>query len=189
VEDRDLKFYVVSDLVTETKGQLNVELRDLTGSKLLSMKKDVVVAPLQSRAYLAVPVSQFLTNRDPRNLMIYCELLSADGSVISSNEYFFEPAKNLLLPSAQLSVDVMKVRSGYKLTLTSDKLAKAVYVSTKTDGFFSDNYFDVLPDKPVQIEFRTKANVPVDEFRKQLKLRSLKDAFPATEPATTNKQM
>lgn len=187
MEEKDLKFYVVSDLVTEMKGQLNVELRDLAGSKLFSMKKDVVVAPLQSRAYLAVPVSQFLTNRDPRSLMIYCELLSADGRLISSNEYFFEPAKSLMLPSAQLTVDVIKVQSGYKLTLTSDKLAKAVYVSTKTDGFFSDNYFDVLPDKPVQIEFRTKANVRVDEFRKQLKVRSLKDAFPTTEPATTKK--
>ncbi|HSB29338.1 MAG TPA: glycoside hydrolase family 2 protein, partial [Pyrinomonadaceae bacterium] len=187
MEEKDLKFYVVSDLVTEMKGQLNVELRDLAGSKLFSMKKDVVVAPLQSRAYLAVPVSQFLTNRDPRSLMIYCELLSADGRLISSNEYFFEPAKSLMLPSAQLTVDVIKVQSGYKLTLTSDKLAKAVYVSTKTDGFFSDNYFDVLPDKPVQIEFRTKANVRVDEFRKQLKVRSLKDAFPTTEPATSKK--
>jgi hypothetical protein len=45
--------------------------------------------------------------------------------------------------------------NGYKLTVTSDKLAKAVYLSSKTAGFCSDNYFDVLPDKPVELEFRT----------------------------------
>jgi len=116
--------------------------------------------------------------------MIYCELLSANGRVISSNEYFFEPAKSLALPTPQISVEVVKASNGYRVTLTSDKLAKAVYLSAKTDGFFSDNYFDLLPDKPVQIEFRTKVNVPLAEFRKQLKVRSLKDAFPTTEPVT-----
>jgi beta-mannosidase len=92
-----------------------------------------------------------------------------------------------MLPSAQITSDVVKVRDGYKVTLTSNKLAKAVYLSTRTDGFFSDNYFDLLPDKPVQIEFRTKVNVPIDEFRKQLKVRSLKDAFPAMGPTTIGK--
>jgi beta-mannosidase len=116
--------------------------------------------------------------------MIYCELLGLDGNVISSNEYFFEAAKNLTLPSSRVTAEVVKARNGYKLILTSDKLAKAVYLSTKTDGFFSDNYFDVLPDRPVQIEFRTNATVPVEEFRKQLQVRSLKDAFPAMEPTT-----
>ncbi|HEY6244973.1 MAG TPA: glycoside hydrolase family 2 protein, partial [Pyrinomonadaceae bacterium] len=179
-EEKQLRFYVVSDLITETKAVLNVELRDLDGNKLSNARKDVVIAPLQSRPYLSVPVSQFLLNRDSKNLMIYCELLSADGRVLSSNEYFFEPAKSLALPTPKVSVEAVKASNGYKVMLTSDKLAKAVYLSAGTDGFFSDNYFDLLPDKPVQIEFRTKVNVPLEEFRKQLKVRSLKDAFPAT---------
>jgi beta-mannosidase len=118
--------------------------------------------------------------------MVYCEFVS-DGKVISTNEYFFEPFKNLLLPTAQINFDVVKVRSGYKVTLTTNKLAKSVYLSTKTDGFFSDNYFDLFPDKPVDVEFRTRANVPLEEFRNQLKVRSLKDAFGSGEVTVTSK--
>jgi beta-mannosidase len=97
--------------------------------------------------------------------------------VISSNEYFFQPFKDLLLPPAQINFEVAKNPNGFKVTLTTNKLAKSVYLSAKTDGFFSDNYFDLLPDKPLEVEFRTRVNVPLDEFRNQLRIRSLRDAF------------
>lgn len=184
VEEKDLKFYVVSDLVAETKAVLNVELRDLDGNKLYGTRQNVLIAPLRSQSYFSVAVGDLLKNRDSKNVMVYCELLGLEGKVISSNEYFFEPAKSLTLPSPQITSEVVKVRGGYKVMLTSDKLAKAVYLSTKTEGFFSDNYLDLLPDKPVQIELRTKSNIPLDEFRKQLKVRSLKDAFPPSEATT-----
>jgi len=185
-EAKDLKFYIVSDLVRETKGVLNVELRDLEGKKLDATRKDVLVAPLKSLVYLSMPLSDLLKNQDSKNVMIYCELVGLDGKVISSNEFFFEPAKNLMLPTSRINADVVRVRGGYNVTVTSDKFAKAVYLSTKIDGFFSQNYFDLLPDKSVQLEFRTRVNVPLGEFRKQLNVRSLKDAFPTTEPATAN---
>ena len=50
--------------------------------------------------------------------------------------YFFEPFKNLSLPTAQIKLDAVSVPTGYKLIVTSDKLAKAVYLSSKTAGFF-----------------------------------------------------
>ena len=75
----------------------------------------------------------------------------------------------------------LKVRSGYKVTLTTNKLAKSVYLSDKTDGFFSDNYFDLFPDKPVEVEFRTRANTTRWKTSNQLKVQSLKDAFPVVK--------
>jgi beta-mannosidase len=186
VDAENLNFYVVSDLTQSTKALLNVELWDLEGNKLVVFQRDVAVAPLQNRSYFSVPVSNLLSNRDSKNLMIYCELI-VDGKVVSNNEYFFEPFKALALPMAQINFEAARVRNGYKITLTTDKLAKAVYLSTKTDGFFSDNYFDLLPGKPLQVEFRTRLNIPLEEFRNQLKIRSLKDAFTNSETTVTNK--
>jgi len=176
VDANNLNFYVVSDLTQPTNAAINVELRDLNGNKLVAFVRDVVVAPLHSQSYLSIPVRSLLTNRDSKNLMIYCELV-VRRKVISSNEYFFEPYKALSLPTAQIKVETVPVRNGYKITLAADKLAKSVYLSTRTDGFFSDNYFDLIPGKPVDVEFRTLANVSLDDFRNQLKIRSLKDAF------------
>jgi beta-mannosidase len=141
---------------------------------------------LQSQSYLSVPIKTLLNGRNAKTVMVYCDFVS-EGKVISTNEYFFEPFKNLSLPTAQINFDVVKVRSGYKVTLATNKLAKSVYLSTKTDGFFSDNYFDLFPDKPVEVEFRTRMNIPVEEFRNQLKVRSLKDAFGSGEVTVTNK--
>jgi len=139
-----------------------------------------------SRSYFSLPVKSLLENRDAKNLLVYCELV-VKGKIVSTNEYFFEPFKNLSLPTAQVKVDAVSIPNGYKLTVTSNKLAKAVYLSSKTAGFFSDNYFDVLPDKPVEIEFRTRVKNPVEEFRGQLQVRSLKDAFSSSEVTVTNK--
>jgi beta-mannosidase len=187
IADADnLNFFVVSDLPQAMKASINVELRDFEGNKLAAFNKDATLSPVTSQSYFSLPLKSLLENRDPKNLMIYCELI-ADGKVISTNEYFFEAFKNLNLPTPQIKVDAVSTATGYKLTVTSDKLAKAVYLSNKTEGFFSDNFFNVLPGKPVEIEFRTRLNVPVEEFKKQLKARSLKDAFSSTEPAITNK--
>lgn len=176
LEGQDLNFYVVSDLMQPTPGFINVELRDLDGTKVVSFKRDVTVAPLQSQSYFTLSLKSLLQGRDPKSLMIYSELVGG-GKVISSNEYFFEPFKSLSLPVPQITLTVSPARNGFKITLTTDKLAKAVYLSSKSDGFFSDNYFDLFPDKPVELEFRTRLNVPLGEFREQLKVRSMKDAF------------
>jgi beta-mannosidase len=181
VEGQKLNFYVVSDLTQSTKGIINVELRDLDGNRLVGFHQDALVAPLKSQSYFNIPLSDLLTNRNSKNLMIYCEFLVGD-KVISSNEYFFEPYKALSLSKAQIIFETVRGRNGYKIKLTADKLAKSVYLSTKTAGFFSDNYFDLLPEKPVEVEFRTRLNIPLDEFRRQLKIRSLKDAFKSGEP-------
>ena len=88
-----------------SKGYLNVELRDLDGAKLTSLRKDLIVTPLQSQSYLSVPIKTLLNGRGAKTVMVYCEFVS-DGKVISTNEYFFEPFKNLLLPTAQINFDV-----------------------------------------------------------------------------------
>ena len=67
--------------------------------------------------------------------------------------------------------------NGFKIAFSTDKLAKSVYLSGFTDGFFSDNYFNLIPGKTVEIEFRANKKMNPDEFRQKLKVRSLKDAF------------
>jgi hypothetical protein len=56
-------------------------------------------------------------------------------------------------------------------------MAKDVYLSGFTDGFFVDNYFDLIPNRPVEIEYRAGQKMSGEEFRQKLKVRSLYDAF------------
>jgi beta-mannosidase len=176
-ESDNLHFYVVSDRLTAVPAQVRMTLMNFEGEKLLSEERNVTIKPNSSSSYLDVPLSSLLKGRDATNLMVYCEL-STGGQVLSRNEYFFSAPKKLALPRPSINVDVLKVRGGYKITLASDKFAQAVYLSLdKYEGFFVDNYFDILPGEKVEVTFYTRKAMPVDVFKKLLSVRTMVDAL------------
>ena len=77
-----------------------------------------------------------------------------------------------------VSAAVVRTPVGFRITLTSDKLARAVYLSAPNySGVFVDNYFDLIPGRKVEVEFRTRGPVKLADFQRRLKIRSLADAF------------
>jgi beta-mannosidase len=176
-EGDNLHFYVVSDRLTAVPAQVHVTLMNFEGEKLFSEGRNITIKPNNSSSYLDVPLSSLLKGRDTTNLMVHCELV-AGGQVVSRNEYFFSPPKKLALPRPSINVDVLKVRGGYKITLASDKFARAVYLSLdKQAGFFADNYFDLLPGEKFELIFHTRKSLPVEAFKKLLSVRTMVDAL------------
>ena len=180
-ENGNINVFVVSDRLQPAAAQLNLSLLDFEGNKLWGQQKDIEVAPLNSKSYLTVPLNTLLAGRDPKVVVLFTEVL-VGGKRVSSNEHFFQPYKNLSLPRPQISIDVVPVRggfpSGFKVTLSADKFARAVYLSAPDyAGFFSDNYFDLIPGQKVEVQFRTDAAIALSDFRKQLKIRTMADAF------------
>ena len=177
VENGEINFYIVSDRIKDTPAQLNITLLDFNGNSLLHMERSVSVAALQSKSYLSVPVKNFLQGRDTKKIFLLCELLM-DGKVVSSNQLFFEPYKNLSMPARQMNMAIVSTRNGFRITLTADKFAKDVFLSLADhEGFFSDNYFDLIPGRKIEIEFRTRERISLEEFSSRLKARSMTDAF------------
>jgi beta-mannosidase len=118
-----------------------------------------------------------LAGKNPKELFLLTEVL-VDGKLVSSNKQFFGLYKELSLPMAQINFEVMPVRGGFKITLSADKFARAVYLSSPNhEGFFTDNYFDLIPGEKVEVQFRTGAAIRLSDFKNQLKVRSLADAF------------
>jgi beta-mannosidase len=172
-----LNFYIVSDRLQPTAAQLKVSLLDFEGRTLRTDQQDIVVTALSSKSYLNIPIDELLSGKDPKSVFLFAELL-VDGKSISPNEYFFHPYKNLSMPRPQISFNAVRTPAGYRITLSSDKLARAVYLSAPNyEGFFVDNYLNLIPGKKVEVEFRTRASVTVADFQRHLKARSLADAF------------
>jgi beta-mannosidase len=177
IENGDLKFYVVSDQTKPAPARINVALMDFDGHVLKSFDREATIAPLASRSYFEIPVTELMQGRDAKTSFVYCELL-VDGKVASSHDYFFAPFKELLLSKASIIPAIVQTREGFRVTINSDKFAKAVYLSVNDhDGFLSDNYFDLVAGKPVVVEYHTRAPLTLKEFRERLKLRSMVDAF------------
>ncbi len=176
VSDGNIHFIVVSDRTKQTPAQLVVSLMDLQGKLLSKNQTDITVAPLKSDSYSSSPVEELTKGLDQKNLVLIAEL-KVDGKTVSQNEYFFKPFKELSISPARVDAQIAKTKNGYKLVLTTDNFAKAVYLSTPVEGVFSDNYFNLITGKPVEVEFRTTQKMTADELRGKLTIKSLADAF------------
>ena len=77
-----------------------------------------------------------------------------------------------------ITSEVTPIRGGISVKLTTDKFAKAVYLSVPGhDGFFSDNYFNLAPGREISVEFRSRQPLSLEQFKDQLRIRSVFDAF------------
>ncbi|MEP6789128.1 MAG: glycoside hydrolase family 2 protein, partial [Acidobacteriota bacterium] len=176
VEDGKMEIFVVSDSPTAKGADLNIRLIDLGGRELMTKSVSLSIEPLKGKSYLSVPVNELLDGADPKSVVLLAELRSG-GKTVSTNQYYFKPFKEMAFSKPNIAVDVSPSANGFKIKLTSDKVAKAVYLSGFTDGFFVDNYFDLIPGKAVEVEFKTDKKMSVDEFRRSFNVRSLVDAF------------
>jgi beta-mannosidase len=177
LENDKLDIFVVSDRLQPAAAQLNLSLLDFDGNQLWAQRQDIEIQPLTSRSYATVAGASLLARRDPKAVFLLSEVL-VDGKLVSSNEKFFEPYKNLSLPPSHITTGVAAVRGGFKITLAADKFARSVYLSAaEYGGAFSDNYFDLIPGRRVEVVFHPSNAVALKDFRSRLKIRTMADAF------------
>ena len=118
-----------------------------------------------------------LGGTDGKNAVVYAELL-VNGKVVSSHDYFFAPFKELTFSKPTITSEMMRTRDGFRVKLTTDKFAKAVYLSVpEHDGFFSDNFFNLAPGREISVEFRSRKPIAMEQFKERLRIRSVFDAF------------
>jgi Beta-galactosidase/beta-glucuronidase len=175
-EDGKMNFYVVSDSPQTKQAELTVDLLDLNGKMLSTKRVNLTVEPLRGKSYMGIPISELLNGAGEKNVVLLATL-NVDGETVSSNQYYFKPFKELAFSRPNIKTEVVPSLRGFKVTLSSDKVARAVYLYGFKDGFFVDNFFDLIPGKPMLVEFRNDAKISIDEFRNALKVRSLVDAF------------
>ena len=177
LENGNVNVFVVSDRLQPVSAQLNLSLLDFNGNKLWSKQQEIEIPALNSKTYLTIPINALLAGKDSNKVFLLTEVLVA-GKPVSTNQHFFGAYKNLSLPPSQVKTEVLPVRGGFNVTLSADKFARAVYLSTPNlNGFFTDNYFDLIPGQTVEVQFRTGAPIPLRDFRNQLKIRTMADAF------------
>ncbi|MBX7172240.1 MAG: hypothetical protein K1X72_14840 [Pyrinomonadaceae bacterium] len=177
VEDNgNLNVFVVSDSPEAKQAQMVLSLVDLNGKILSSKQTDLLVEPIKGKSYFSQKVGEFLNGADEKNVFLLAEL-KVGGKTVSQNEYFFKPFKELSVSKPSIKTEISATANGFKIVLSTDKLAKSVYLSGFTKGFFTDNYFNLIPNRNIEIEFQTTEKMSVDEFRNRLKVRSLIEAF------------
>jgi beta-mannosidase len=162
---------LVSDRTASFDGHWRVQLMDFNGKVLDEHKRVVNLPPLSSTPVGSYTDAQLLHGADPHAVFAVFELADG-GSVQSRNLLFFDEAKNLKLPSPHIHTQLEPSVDGYKLTLTTDTLARDVWVSFgNLDVEMGDNAFDILPGQSVTVSVASSASL--DDLQRALQVQNL----------------
>ncbi|NNK82547.1 MAG: glycoside hydrolase family 2 protein [Flavobacteriaceae bacterium] len=160
VENNILKIYAVNDNLNNIKLNLNLDLLDFNGYKIWSDNvKDSAIANSCNLI--------FTINLDDINFDKKATVLKITSDSNQWLKYFSKP-KDLRLQRKNIETNIIKIPTGFKINLTSSTLQKNIFLYTDVKGFFTDNYFDLLPNETKILEFKSKSKTLND-----LKIKTL----------------
>ena len=165
-----LRLYFISDKQNTLPAKLTVKLTDFKGKQQETKTLNVNIPPASSKIFLTFSIDSLLKNYIPEETVLNIQL-KHDSLLLDEHNYYFTKPANLKLPAQNISVKAKAVSGGYEITLTSGQLAKNVELSVDAEGFFDDNFFDLLPGETKTVRFTTGATI--NDLSRQLKTRTL----------------
>ena len=152
-----LKIYGVNDLAEAQSVNLRVKAVNFEGKNLSDITlKDVELRTDSSHFIWQGTLRSILNGQKPESAVVEIALTDVSDKVLYRRLYYVVAPKKLALPKAKVSLEVVQSNEGYDIILQSDRLAKNVLIRTESNGFFSDNYFDLLPGERKTVHFKTQ---------------------------------
>ncbi len=174
VEEDELQVYVVSDALEPVSATLSLELYDFTGELLKKKDKKIEISPNTSQVYYTADKNEFLDGRAGNKVILSAKLIGEEP--LAENHFFFVYPKDLKLEKGEIDFSAERVENGYELTFNSDVFAKEVFLSTDDGrGFFTNNFFDLIPGQPVTAVFITDKEMA--DIKEIIKVYSLVDSY------------
>ena len=156
VENGHVKIYIISEEQGVTKAEMTVKLVGFDGKVFVDQVLNVNIPGNSSAIYLDTLQSALLSGLDPKEMLLLATVKGGGFKECQvKNILYFVPPKDLNLPVPVIEKRIIETPGGYTIRLSCDKLAKNLWLSTRIEGDFSDNYFDLLPGEPVEIQFTT----------------------------------
>jgi beta-mannosidase len=174
IESNKLKVFVISDSLKDCNADLYLYLSDFKGQKSFDTMMHVTVRNNSSACVFETLIARLIRGKDPERLIFTAQLTSGNR-ILSRNYIYFNPVKDLLLEKPMISKSIKKIEKGYLITLTTDRLAKNIYLSSENEGSFSDNFFDLLPGESRTITFTT--NDLNTSLESSLKILTIADTY------------
>lgn len=176
--DRErIDVHVVSDLRTAKTAELVLKLYQFNGSVLREWTHPVELGADSAAIVFSSPVAELIEGHGSNDVLLEISL-QANGEMIDRKVHHFIPEKEIRLQRSVINIMETPDSGGLSFTVTSDVLARGVYLTSEDEGIFSDNYFDLLPGQPKTITFSERGNDGRDWIPgapKGLKVQSMVD--------------
>ena len=175
IENDSIKVSIVNDRLQPVNATLKLNLVNFEGKKSTEKVMDVQVRTNSSSVFYKNSLKEFLKDIDTRNHVLKVELVD-ENEIIAANQIYFEAVKDLQLPKPEVKYNLAKKNGGYEIELSSQVLAKNVFLTIGDEnGFFSDNYFDILPGESTKVKLTTE--LELQKLKEVLTLRTLESTY------------
>lgn len=142
---------IISDLEEVLNASLALSLTNFSGETIRTESREIEINPQSIHEYYEGNISEWLGEKSPDAHMLLIRL-HGNNETIAQNIFYFTDTKSLQLKKPDLSTTFIHTGDTYRIELLSDTLMKNVYLSLKSArGFFSDNFFDLLPNVPYRV--------------------------------------
>ena len=158
-ENEIYKVFLVNDNFESYSVRLELELLSFDGKSLWENSKEVTVKENTSINVYEIPKDEF------EKFDLKSSVLKVNWEEVKIN-YFFAKPKDLKLQKPNIEI---KIINDFMIEISSDVLAKDVFLSSENEVFFEDNYFDLLPND--------KRIIKLSKAAKEIKVKSLFDTI------------
>jgi len=180
VEDADkgtAAIYVHNDLGFRFRGHGVWHLTTARGEPIAGDRFAVSVEPRSVSKVQLLDVRDVVEELGRQDVLLWLELVSGTG-VHSSNLVLFAKPKAMNLQPPEIDAQVRRVKDVYVVTLEAKGVALWTWLELAgMEAVYSDNFVHLRPGVPVRISVIPARGIPVDPFRKRLRVRSLVDTY------------
>lgn len=173
-----MDLHLTNDLLQSWQGNVLWRLETLQGQILEQGELPVAAAPQSDVLVCALDFSARLSDSDRRRTVLIAELWQGDD-LLGQNLATFVPNKHLALTDPRLQWDIAEEKGGTAtIRLRAASLARFVELSLEgADAVFSDNYFDLSPNRERQIRVSLPDGWDEKRLRRSLRVQSLYDSY------------
>jgi len=177
--EQEVRVHLVSDVNEPVHGTLRVQLFDFDGKELYASDHPVAAEAQASFVAFRAAEDELLQGHDPSRVVLLAQLLQDD--VLDSKTHYFVNDKALRLQRPNIRISEVDGSGGTAFVLESDVLARHVWLSQDEEGFYSDNFFDLIPGIPVTVSFNRRNAAGETPFATgrpgQVEVRSMADCI------------
>lgn len=163
---------LINDTPEPVAAELRLRVLDVDGKLLREERKPVTLAAAGVTAFGKFTDAELLRGADPKRTFAAFELRTHD-TTLSRGVIYFEAAKDLVLPDPGLRADIAADGGAFRVTVSAQKLARALWVDFgDIDVELADNALTLLPGESITLQLQSTATLA--ELKQNMKLQSLR---------------
>lgn len=147
-----IAIYIVSDSLTPVEADLIIGVFKFDGEKITTIDSKVQLNANEVKMVYILK-SQIELNDASRFDRILDVSLRLNERLVAERIHYFGKPKELPFTEPGIKLKTTPDGNDVLISLSTTKPAKNVFLNASTSGFFSDNYFDMLPGRTYHIRF------------------------------------